>query len=171
MFQSLLDFASPKIVKTEVAAKASASPAAQALVEKKAGGKVGEAPGRFAKNLEEARCSAKSEPGETRVQTGKPTGKDVQKELEQLLAGVSLEELSRLLSQLSPKDLANLAEVLGLKTQNPTSSFLLTVPQRRGTRMPESWGRGKESWSILSAVWPGQLARRGYSMQSSPARD
>ncbi len=155
MLQSLLDFASPKIVKTEVAAKASASPAAQALVEKKAGGKVGEAPGRFAKNLEEARCSAKSEPGETRVQTGKPTGKDVQKELEQLLAGVSLEELSRLLSQLSPKDLANLAEVLGLKNSKPDILFSSDSAPAAGDPDARKLGQGKRK--LVDSL--GRLAR------------
>ena len=155
MFQSLLDFASPKIVKAEVAAKASASPAAQALVEKKAGGKVGEAPGRFAKNLEEARCSAKSEPGETRVQTGKPTGKDVQKELEQLLAGVSLEELSRLLSQLSPKDLANLAEVLGLKNSKP--DILFSSDSAPAARDPDARKLGQGKRKLVDSL--GRLAR------------
>ncbi len=117
MLQSLLEFASPKIAKTEAVAQSPASPAAQALAGKKAGEKVGEAPGNFAKSLEEARRSklrppVESESGEARVQTGKLTGKDLQKKIEQFLAGISLEELSSLLSQLSPEDLAIFSEIL-----------------------------------------------------------
>lgn len=139
----LSDLASPTIVKTEAVAQSRASPAAQALGETKAGGKVGEAPGRFAKNLEEARRSVESEPGETRVQTRKSTGRDVQKELEQFLAGVSPEELSSLLSQLSPKDLANLAEILGLKDFKPDTLFSSDSAPAAGDPAPRKLGQGK----------------------------
>jgi flagellar hook-length control protein FliK len=121
LLQSLLEFASPKIVKTEAADQSPASPDAQALVGTKAGEKVGQAPGRFAKSLEEARRSnarplVESESGETRVQTGKHTGRDTRIELEQFFAGVTLEELSGLLAQVDPEDLANFSEILGLKS-------------------------------------------------------
>lgn len=124
----LSDFASPTVVKTEAVAQSPASPAAQALGGKKTGGKVGEAPGRFAKNLEEARRSnarspVESESGETRAQVRKPTGKDLWKELEQFLAGVNLEDLSSLLSQLSPKELVNFTEVLGLNNSKSNTLF------------------------------------------------
>ena len=139
----LSDFASPTIVKTEADTQSSASPAAQALGGKKAGGKVGGAPGRFARSVEEARRSVESEPGETRAGTGKPTGKDVQKKLEQFLAGVSLEELSSLLSQLSPKDLANLAEVLGLKDFKPDTLFSSDSAPAAGDPAARKLGQGK----------------------------
>jgi len=149
LLQSLLDFTSPQIVKPEAVAKNTASPAAQALVGKKAGGKTGEVPGRFARSLEKARGSVEPEPGQTRVQAKKTTGKDLRKKIEELLAGAGLEAFSGLLSKLSPKDLANLAEVLGLKDVEPEILFPSDSAPSAGDPDTGKLGQGKRKLADL----------------------
>jgi flagellar hook-length control protein FliK len=118
----VLDFASPKPVKTEGAVESSPSPAAQALSGKKAGAKQGAES--FASSLEKAQGQSAIRRAELKLGgLGKLKGdgkaaRDALVVLQELLGDLSERELIQVLMKASPKELLRYAESLGLDRQD-----------------------------------------------------
>ncbi|UCF97647.1 MAG: flagellar hook-length control protein FliK [Spirochaetaceae bacterium] len=145
-----MDFTSPKIVKADASAETSASPAAQALSEKKPGGKVEQGLSAFARSLEKAkeanqgkavRSKVGNSPTEALAMRGGKALIDPSKILQELLAGLNAQELTRVLMQFNPKELLRFAESFGFDKL----ALLDSAKALDTTPVAAKWGRDRIS--------------------------